>query len=73
MLLVLAVGLLVGSLLVLCVKKNRESLLLAGICMSLIIFLVGMMISWRRRVESLRKWSGFSFSATGFGSGFNTA
>ena len=44
MLLVLAVGLLVGSLLVLCVKKNRESLLLAGICMSLIIFLVGMMI-----------------------------
>ena len=35
MLLLLVTGLLIGSLLVLGVKKNRESLLLAGMCLSL--------------------------------------
>ena len=44
MLLLLVMGLLLGSLLVLYVKKNRESLLLAGMCLSLTLFLLGIMI-----------------------------
>ena len=38
MLLLLSAGLLLGSLAVLIVKKNRESLLLAGMCLSLTLF-----------------------------------
>ncbi|HJC41782.1 MAG TPA: HAMP domain-containing histidine kinase [Candidatus Intestinimonas pullistercoris] len=44
MLLLVVTGLLLGSLLVLCVKKNRESLLLAGMCLSLTLYLLGLMI-----------------------------
>ena len=44
MLLLLSAGLLVGSLLVLVSKKNRESLLLSGMCLSLTLFLAGVMI-----------------------------
>ena len=44
MLLLLVTGLLIGSLLVLGVKKNRESLLLAGMCLSLTLYLLGLMI-----------------------------
>ena len=44
MLLLLAVGLLIGSILVLCVKKNLESLLLVGLCLSLTVYFVGLMV-----------------------------
>ncbi|MCI7472858.1 MAG: HAMP domain-containing histidine kinase [Clostridiales bacterium] len=44
MLLLLAVGLLIGSVLVLCVKKNWESLLLVGLCLSLTVYFVGLMV-----------------------------
>lgn len=44
MLLLLAVGLLIGSILVLCVKKNWETLLLAGLCLSLTVYFIGLMI-----------------------------
>ena len=44
MLLLLSVGLLIGSILVLCVKKNWESLLLSGLCLSLTVYFVGLMI-----------------------------
>ncbi len=44
MLLLLTVGLLVGSVLVLWVKRNWESLLLSGMCLSLTIYLVGIMM-----------------------------
>ncbi|HIX89816.1 MAG TPA: HAMP domain-containing histidine kinase [Candidatus Agathobaculum pullicola] len=44
MLLLLAVGLLIGSILVLCVKKNKETLLLMGLCLSLTVYFVGLMI-----------------------------
>lgn len=43
-LLLLVTGLLAGSLLVLFLKRNRETLLLAAICLTLTIFLVGVMI-----------------------------
>ena len=44
MLLLLSLGLLVGAVLVLCVKKNWESLLLVGLCLSLTVYFVGLMI-----------------------------
>ena len=44
MLLLLVMGLFLGSLLVLGVKKNREAFLLSGMCLSLTIFLLGLMI-----------------------------
>ena len=44
MLLLLAVGMLIGSILVLCVKKNLESLLLVGLCLSLTVYFVGLMV-----------------------------
>ncbi len=44
MLLLLSLGLLVGSLLVLLVKKNWETLLLVGLCLSLTVYFVGLMI-----------------------------
>lgn len=44
MLLLLVTGLLAGSLLVLLIKRNRETLLLAAVCLALTIFLTGVMI-----------------------------
>ena len=44
MLLLLSLGLLVGAVLVLCVKKNWESLLLVGLCLSLTVYFVGLMV-----------------------------
>lgn len=44
MLLLLTIGLLAGSLLVLCVKRNRESLLLSGLLLSLTLYMLGLMI-----------------------------
>ena len=44
MLLLLALGLLIGSILVLSVKKNWESLLLVGLCLSLTVYFVGLML-----------------------------
>ena len=44
MLLVLSFGLLIGSVLALCVKKNWESLILAGLCFSLTVYFVGLMM-----------------------------
>ena len=44
MLLLLSAGLMTGSLLVLVSKKNRESLLLFGMCLSLTLFLAGIMV-----------------------------
>ena len=44
MLFVLSAGLLLGSLTVLILRKNRESLLLAAMCLALTVFLVGIMI-----------------------------
>lgn len=44
MLLLLTVGLLMGSVLVLCVKKNWETLLLVGLCLSLTVYFVGLMM-----------------------------
>ncbi len=49
MLLLLSAGLLLGSLAVLIVKKDRGSLLLAGMCLSLTLFLVGVMIVIAKR------------------------
>ena len=44
MLLLLAAGLLIGSLVTLMLRHNRESLLLAAMCVSLTIYLVGLML-----------------------------
>ena len=44
MLLLLSLGLLIGSILVLCVKKNWETLILSGLCLSLTVYFVGLMI-----------------------------
>ena len=44
MLLVLCAGLLLGSMFTLFVKRNRESLLLAALCLSLTVYLVGIML-----------------------------
>lgn len=49
MLLLLSIGLLLGSLAVLAVKKNREALLLSGMCLALTLFLVGVMIVIAKR------------------------
>ena len=49
MLLLLSVGLFLGSLAVLIVKKNREAWLLAGMCLTLTLFLVGVMIVIAKR------------------------
>lgn len=44
MLLLLAAGMLFSSLLTLILRRNRESLLLAALCLSLTIYLVGIML-----------------------------
>ena len=44
MLLVLVAGLLAGSLLVLLIKRTRETLLMSAVCLTLTIFLAGVMI-----------------------------
>ena len=44
MLLILSAGLMIGSALTLILRRNRESLLLAAICLSLTIYLVGIML-----------------------------
>lgn len=49
MLLLLSAGLLIGSLAVLIVKKNQEALLLAAMCLSLTLFLVGIMLVIAKR------------------------
>lgn len=61
MLLLLSAGLLLGSLAVLIVKKNRESLLLAGMCLSLTLFLVGVMIVIAKRGGVSREVEGFLY------------
>lgn len=49
MLIVLVAGLFLGCVAVLIVKKNRESLLLAATCFSLMLFLMGIMIVIAKR------------------------
>ena len=49
MLIMLTAGLLLGSVAVLIVKKNQESLLLAATCFSLMLFLMGIMIVIAKR------------------------
>ncbi len=49
MLLLLAAGLLLGAVVTLCLRRNRESLLLAALCMSLTIYLVGIMLLIAKR------------------------
>ena len=44
MLLLLSIGLLLGSIITLILRRNRESLLLAAICTSLTIYLIGIML-----------------------------
>ena len=44
MLLILSAGLMIGSVLTLILRRNRESFLLAAICLSLTIYLVGIML-----------------------------
>ena len=44
MLLVLSAGLLIGSVLTLFVRRNRESALLAALCLCLTVYLLGMML-----------------------------
>ena len=44
MLLLLSAGLFLGSVLTLILRRNRESLLLAALCLSLTIYLVGIML-----------------------------
>lgn len=61
MLLLLAVGLLVGSVLVLCVKRNLESLLLVGLCLSLTVYFVGLMIFIAKKGGLSHEIMGFLF------------
>lgn len=61
MLLLLVTGLLMGSLLVLWVKKNRESLLLAGMCLSLTLFLLGIMLFIAKKSGISRELERFLF------------
>ena len=49
MLLLLASGLLLGSVFTLILRRNRESLLLAALCLSLTIYLVGIMLLIAKR------------------------
>ncbi len=49
MLLLLAAGLLLGVVVTLYLRRNRESLLLAALCMSLTIYLVGIMLLIAKR------------------------
>lgn len=44
MLLLLSAGLLLGSMVTLILRHNRESLLLAALCTSLTVYLVGIML-----------------------------
>ena len=44
MLLLLSAGLLIGSAFTLIVRRNRESALLAVLCLSLIVYLTGLML-----------------------------
>ncbi len=61
MLLLLSAGLFLGSLAVLIVKKNRESLLLAGMCLTLTLFLVGVMLVIAKRGGVSREVEHFLF------------
>lgn len=61
MLLLLVTGLLMGSLLVLWVKKNRASLLLAGMCLSLTLFLLGIMLFIAKKSGISRELERFLF------------
>ena len=65
MLIVLVAGLLVGCLAVLIVKKNRESLLLAATCFSLMLFLMGIMIVIAKRGGVTAEMERFLFFSPG--------
>ena len=49
MLLLLAAGLLIGSMVTLILRRNRESFLLAALCLSLTIYLIGIMLLIAKR------------------------
>ena len=49
MLLLLAAGLLIGSMVTLMLRRNRESFLLAALCLSLTIYLIGIMLLIAKR------------------------
>ena len=65
MLIVLVAGLLAGCLAVLIVKKNRESLLLAATCFSLMLFLMGIMIVIAKRGGVTAEMERFLFFSPG--------
>lgn len=61
MLLVLVAGLLAGSLLVLLIRRTRETLLLSAVCLTLTIFLAGVMILIAKQGGISRELEGVLF------------
>ena len=61
MLLLLSIGLLLGSIITLILRRNRESLLLAAICTSLTIYLIGIMLLISKHGGISRDVEGFLF------------
>lgn len=61
MLLVLVAGLLAGSLLVLLIKRTRETLLLSAVCLTLTVFLAGVMILISKQGGISRELEGVLF------------
>ena len=61
MLLLLSAGLLLGSVITLIVRRNRESFLLAAICLSLTVYFVGLMLLIAKRGGISRDVENFLF------------
>ena len=65
MLLLLSIGLLLGSVTTLIVRRNRESLLLAALCLSLTVYLTGLMLLISKQGGITAEVEGFLFFSHG--------